>query len=119
MLEKVGLFDGSFITIYEDAEFSWRAFRNGWKAKFVPNSIVYHKRGGTRKKNNNISYKTNLLFIRNTVTTVKRYGTKTQKILFTLVWLKRGIFSLIGTILGKNNIGLKPYLENIWRLYHK
>jgi GT2 family glycosyltransferase len=119
MLEDIGLFDRSFFTVYEDAELSWRAFRNGWNAKYAPNSIVYHKRGGTRRRSNNIVYMTNLLLIRNTVTTVKRYGTKTQNMLFTLVWLRRGIFSLIGKILGRNNIGMKPYLDNIRRLYHK
>ena len=120
MLEDIGLFDRSFFTVYEDAELSWRAFRNGWNAKYAPNSIVYHKRGGTRRRrSNNIVYMTNLLLIRNTVTTVKRYGTKTQKMLFTLIWLRRGIFSLVGKILGRNNIGMKPYLDNIWRLYHK
>ena len=119
MLEDIGLFDRSFFTVYEDAELSWRAFRNGWNAKYAPNSIVYHKRGGTRRRSNNISYMTNLLLIRNTVTTVKRYGTKTQKMLFTLVWLRRGIFSLIGKILGRNNIGMKPYLESLRELYRK
>ena len=29
MLEDIGLFDRSFFTVYEDAELSWRAFRNG------------------------------------------------------------------------------------------
>ena len=49
MLEDIGLFDERFGSYYEDAELSWRAYNRGWRARFVPESIVLHHRGGTTK----------------------------------------------------------------------
>jgi len=50
MLEEIGLFDESFFINYEYHELSWRAYKRGWKAKFVPSSIVYHKGWGAPLK---------------------------------------------------------------------
>jgi len=61
MLESIGLFKEEYITSYEDAELSWRAYRNSWSAKYVPNSIVYHKgESSITKDNTKISYYRNL-----------------------------------------------------------
>ena len=119
MLEEIGLFDESFSISYEDAELSWRAYINGWKAKYVPGAVVYHKRGKTIRKNKTILHEVMLLTIRNTIITVKRYGTPTQKFLFTILWIKNGLISFGGKILGKNNIGIGPYIESLWELYRR
>jgi GT2 family glycosyltransferase len=119
MLEKNGLFDESFITYAEDADLSWKAHNNGWLAKYVPTSIVYHKRGGTINKDENLLYEMRLLIIKNTATIVKRYGTKTQKFLFTLLWMGSGTLSYIEKIRGKSKIGIYPYLKTLQELYRK
>lgn len=108
MLKEIGLFDESFIHFYADAELSWRAYQNGWKARFVPSSIVYHKRRSTRRRSRDVTTEVELSYIRNTVATVKRYGTQTQKFLFTLVLIKAGLFG-----------GIKLYIESLQQLYHK
>lgn len=82
MLEDIGLFDESFFAYYEDAELSWRAYRRGWKARYVPTAIVYHKRGGTSNRNKEIKAKVKRLHMRNLVITVKRHGTLPQKLVF-------------------------------------
>lgn len=115
MLQSIGLFDESFVTMYEDAELSWRAYKNGWKALFVPSSIVYHKRGSTVKKESKINREVTLLYIRNVATTVKCHGTDPQKIIFFFAFLKKGIFSMVGKLLGRNNIGIIPYLKALKR----
>lgn len=113
MLEEIGLFDESFWAYYEDAELSWRAYKRGWKAKYVPSAIVYHKRGATTNKCEEITLKMALLNIKNMATTVNRYGTPLQKFLFSTYLMYTGIKSAIGKCIGKNKIGGKPYFEAI------
>lgn len=43
-------FDESLYMYLEDVDLCWRASRQGWKAKYVPNAIAYHKRRGTWDK---------------------------------------------------------------------
>ena len=48
MLEDIKVlgeyFDEDFFALYEDVDLDWRAFGRGWKSKFVPDAIAYHKR---------------------------------------------------------------------------
>ncbi len=111
MLEEIGLFDESFFAYYEDAELSWRAYKNGWKARYVPTSIVYHKGGGTRKKSKEFEREMGFLCLRNYIRTVKRHATPAQKFVFILVFTKIAVMSQIGMMIRRNNIGAKPYIE--------
>lgn len=43
VFNKVGVFDDKFFLYYEDADFSERARKAGYKINFVPESIVWHK----------------------------------------------------------------------------
>jgi GT2 family glycosyltransferase len=45
--EAFGLFDESYFMFYEDVDFCWRVRLMGYKVVVLPESIVYHKRGGT------------------------------------------------------------------------
>ncbi len=111
MLEDIGLFDESFFAYCEDLELSWRAYKKGWKAKYVPSSIVYHEAGGTSKNSKKLKREMAFLFARNWAITVKRHATPVQKIVFVLVFTKTAIMSWIGMMVGSNNIGIKPYLR--------
>lgn len=88
MLEKIGLFDERLGMYYEDAELSWRAYKRGWQARYVPNAVVYHQRGGSRKADRVRLRQSRLINLRNQITTVKRYGNRLQKFLYgtRLVW---------------------------------
>jgi hypothetical protein len=88
MLESIGLFREDLVTQYEDAEFSWRAYINSWKAIYVPQSIVYHKIGRSIKKEDSKLLYFQRLSIKNITSTVKEYGTIKQKILFSFILLK-------------------------------
>lgn len=50
MLKEIGLFDEDFFAYYEDIDISFRAQLAGWKVKYVPSAIVYHKIGATSQK---------------------------------------------------------------------
>ncbi len=46
-LETVGPFDEDFIMFFEDIDFSERVRKAGWKIRYAPRSLVYHKYHGT------------------------------------------------------------------------
>jgi len=96
MLNEIGIFEEDYIMQYEDAELSWRAYSKGWRAKFVPQSIVYHKRGATKQRDREIFYHSEVLLnIQNVVRTVKKYASNIQKFFFILKLLKTIIFKAI------------------------
>lgn len=92
MLENIGLFDESYFMNYEDADLSWRAYSQGWKAIYSPNSIVYHKRGGTKEKNKRMKAKLSERNLINMIRTVNKHGTYSQKITFLLYYILEGIY---------------------------
>ncbi len=49
MLDEIGLFPSWFFVSYEDVDLAWRAKYAGWKAMYVPASVVYHVRQATQK----------------------------------------------------------------------
>ncbi len=111
MLKEVGLFWEKLWSIFEDAELSWRAYKHGWKAKFVPEAIAYHWRGYTTNTaksgnlNDDIKKLWKLLFYRNFSLTFIRHGNKKQKIYAALFLNYTGFRGFIGKRIGRNNIG--------------
>jgi len=55
VFEKIGLFDEEFFAYYEDVDLSFRAQLTGFKCKFVPQAVIYHKIGATSEKMSNFS----------------------------------------------------------------
>ncbi|MDP2947696.1 MAG: glycosyltransferase family 2 protein [Nanoarchaeota archaeon] len=51
-LEKVGLFDKDFFAYFEETDLCHRLWLAGYKIKYIPQSVVYHKMGGTSLKIN-------------------------------------------------------------------
>ena len=78
VINKVGLLDDFFFVYYEDADWSIRIKKSGYKLFFQPKSIVYHHEGMSwisAKKNSEgyISPKTHYLDIRNHIYIIKKY----------------------------------------------
>ena len=99
MLEAIGLLDESFFMVGEDAELSWRAYNAEWKAVYVPDVVIYHKRGSTmnRKSVNSQMVLSNL---RNMTITNNKYGTKQQKFMYSIVILSDGPYTIKERIFG-------------------
>jgi len=116
MLEDIGFFDKSFDTYYEDAELSWRAYKKGWKAKYVPSAIVYHKRGGTVRKDKEIMLKMSMLCLRNMTIAIKRHGTLLQKFLFSLYLLAGAIKNEIRKGIKNGDLGGVYYIKCLGKL---
>jgi GT2 family glycosyltransferase len=47
MLDQLGGFDESFIAYMEDADVSWRARMQGWRAVYEPKAVVFHHHSAT------------------------------------------------------------------------
>ncbi|WP_417498666.1 glycosyltransferase family 2 protein [Methylophaga sp.] len=47
VFEDIGLLDDKFFMYFEDVEFSYRAYKHGWKIMYQPDARVVHLRGGS------------------------------------------------------------------------
>ena len=66
VIEKVGLFDESFVSYMEETDFCWRVWISGYKVLFYPKARIFHKVGFSSKKQDQIfvnynSYKNRLI----------------------------------------------------------
>lgn len=50
MFDDIDMFDEYFFMYYEDVDLSFRAQLAGWKVRFTPKAIAYHKVGASSKK---------------------------------------------------------------------
>ena len=50
MFKKVAMFDEAFFMYYEDVDLSFRAQLSGFKIRYTPDAIAYHKQGASSKK---------------------------------------------------------------------
>ncbi len=118
MLNEIGIFDESYDSYTEDAELSWRAFKNGWKAKFVPASIVYHYRGGTSKSNVELYENMREQTITNMIETIRRHATFKQKLMAsTIWWTKVAVSKMVGKWLKRNTTGCRFYFKRLKRIW--
>lgn len=90
MVEKIGLYKDELFFHQVDPEFSWRAKKQGWLAKFVPESIVYHKGNlyMLRKKDPEKEKESMIKDLKNLVFVVKLYGKIKNKFLLSFSLLK-------------------------------
>jgi len=76
VLEKTGVFDSDFFLYYEDADWSVRAARAGFKLVVVPASVVWHKEMGTVGHRSPLHEyyvtRNNLLFMKKNASTLNR-----------------------------------------------
>jgi len=56
MLGQIGGFDGNFFAYHDDTDLCMRAFLDGWKCLYVPESVVYHKDNASFKKRGTIAH---------------------------------------------------------------
>ena len=50
IFDDIDMFDEDFFMYYEDVDLSFRAQLAGWKVRFTPKAIAYHKVGASSKK---------------------------------------------------------------------
>ena len=47
LLREVGLLDENFFIYYDDTDFARRAREKGYRLRFVPTAVIYHRKGAT------------------------------------------------------------------------
>jgi len=117
MLEEIGLFDEQYGSYYEDAELSWRAHNRGWRARFVPEAIVLHHRGGTTKSDPRIEREMKIRYAMNVAETVKRHATLGQKVTVSVTCIFLALFRELQKGFKKTDVGAELYLEQLGRLW--
>lgn len=50
LVDKIGLFDSNFVSYFEESDFCWRVWLNGFRVIFYPKAKIYHKVGFTIKR---------------------------------------------------------------------
>jgi len=119
MLEDIGLFDERYGSYYEDAELSWRAYNRGWRARYVPDSMVLHHRGGTTRSDPQIEREMKIRYAMNVVETVRRHATLGQKLMVSLTCIILAPFREVQKRLDRNEIGGELYWEQLKRLWSR
>jgi len=79
IFEKFGGFDQDFFAHQEEIDLCWRVQNEGFKVKYIPNSVVYHIGGATLKEN---SPKKTFLNFRNSLYTLLKNRSK-KGLIFT------------------------------------
>jgi GT2 family glycosyltransferase len=107
VIKKVGLLDNRFFAYFEDADWSIRMTNLGYKLGVVPESIIYHLKSGSTKKNNTfdegyLSPYAHYLNVRNHIYLIKKHsffnsiGSWTYQILkitsYSIYFIFRGRF---------------------------
>jgi GT2 family glycosyltransferase len=72
-LEAIGLLDEEFFAYHEDVDWCTRARRSGWRLRYVPSAIVYHRMhasttGGYCGPISYLSARNSILFVRKNAT---------------------------------------------------
>ncbi len=72
---KVGGFDEDYFAFYEDVDFGWRLWIAGYRVRFIPTSVTYHRHHGTSSSFG--QEKLQLLYERNALFSIyKNYSTE-------------------------------------------
>jgi len=105
---QLGGFDERFFMYYEDVDFSFRAYANGWKTLYLADIAVFHQGGGSTQS---ISDQRLFYSLRSRVLYMRKHGNIAQAVFLTLgillleFWARffkalfQGDFHQIGTTL--------------------
>ena len=72
-IEDVGLMTEDYFLYFEELDWILRGNQKGWKIYLEPNAIVYHKEGGSTRKNNKASIVSEKYSLRNRIIFTKRF----------------------------------------------
>ncbi|AEH25423.1 glycosyl transferase, group 2 family protein [Pyrococcus yayanosii CH1] len=114
MILQIGLFDETFETNYEDAEYSWRANKFGWLGIYIPTSVVYHKRGATINKTTETVLKISKNYWRNSIIAIFRYAPVFSKIVIILPRSFILIRAFLMSLLTGNSTSLDAILQSLY-----
>lgn len=99
-LRDVGLFDERLFLYYEDLELSWRGQRQGWRYRYVPQSIIRHVHSATTIADSPLSHyygeRNRLLVLTRHAAITKVARAVVRFLLITGSYARRDVFGLMG-----------------------
>jgi len=112
----IGLFDEAFFMYYEDVDISFRAQLRGYKVRYTPDAIAYHKLGASSKTVPGLAiYNTfknlPMLFTKNVP--LKLWGGMYPRFLLTYTLILANAVKN-----GQGNYALKGWLKSWWLVPH-
>lgn len=115
VVREIGMLDEDFFLYEEDTEFCFRARKNGWKIKYSPESVIYHKVSASTGGGEKASPITQYYMVRNKFLFIKRYadnGTKVKAYVHSLAMY--GYYCVKG-YMGLFYVykGFKDFLKNV------
>ena len=115
VIKKVGLLDNRFFAYFEDADWSIRMTNLGYKLGVVPESIIYHLKSGSTKKNNTfnegyLSPYAHYLNVRNHIYLIKKHSFFNSIGSWTYQILKITSYSIYFILRGRSG-----KLKMVWR----
>ena len=117
MFMEIGFLDEFYDSGYEDSEFAWRAWKAGWKTEYAPRAIVHHKRSVSLLKRLETDPEFNKKFYEDASGPCRTHGTPLQKAEFITDTLWTATKSGIGKVIGRNNVGTRPYINTIRKFF--
>lgn len=81
LIDAVGLMKEDYFLYYEETDWNIRASKQGWRIRYVPKSLVYHKVSISSGGENNLSPYVEYYYIRNSYVMIRR----TQSLLKSIV----------------------------------
>ena len=119
MLEEIGLFDEDFGSYYEDAELSLRARSYGWKARYVPEAIVYHMRQASSKNDVFLKEQLRKQSVVNLVKLIQRYASLPQFLAVSFFWFKEALQKEMKSLFLGSRKGNNDYWQRLQLLWSK
>ena len=115
VIKKVGLLDNRFFAYFEDADWSIRMTNLGYKLGVAPESIIYHLKSGSTKKNNTfnegyLSPYAHYLNVRNHIYLIKKHSLFNSIGSWTYQILKITSYSIYFILRGRSG-----KLKMVWR----
>ena len=113
--KEVKIFDPDFFAYFEETDFCHRVWLSGYKIMYVPDSVIYHKIGGTSKRMDNsfIQYHS----FKNRINSyIKNLGTKEFLKIFPLHILLCILVALVYVFRGKIKLFVAINASIIWNM---
>lgn len=109
MIRCIGKFWERLWSLGEDVELSWRAYINGWKARYTSNAVAYHWRGYTTRRSsvlqcNDLCLLWDSLKYRNWTLTLLKFGNISQRVFTAVMWGYTGVKHHFIDILSKYSL---------------
>ncbi|HEY0827517.1 MAG TPA: glycosyltransferase [Bacilli bacterium] len=113
LIASIGYMSEDYFLYYEDTDWNLQAKKRGWKIKYVPRSVVYHKVSFSSGGEANLAPYVDYYYIRNAYVMVRRYRSSISGTFAAVAILWKVIKKHIKLIVRKSD----RKLERSWYLF--